>query len=241
MAARWAANRERVVVTEPGRASERGLTMIEALVMLAITAMVAALLYPMTARAMADAARGAAHGLNDAAAARGERVTRLLLRSAIAPQAAPGSAPVLSTIAGDPDAVAFDVALADAAGCARAGDDQTVTLLIANERDGGGALLCTVGRRETELWRWPQGQGQFAYSLDGVSWARQWRGRPASSRNGDVQTVLAPLVRFEVLAPGRNRQVWVERAGRTGPLEITDEQAEQAEPPTVRLVDRPDN
>lgn len=169
------------------RAAERGLSVVEALVMLTATALVAALVLPMTAKGVDDAFGLAGRGLDGEARAGGETRFRRLLQGAA------------GGLTGGPATLALAT---DAAACGPAAVSTPVVLrIIAAPR--GGRLLCEAGGRATELLAWPAGTGAFAYSPDAVSWSAAW---PAGA-------AAAPLVRFTVRDGRDVRVLWIERTG----------------------------
>jgi hypothetical protein len=178
----------------------------------------------------------AEQGIDAAAAGRAERAFRGLLQSAVQPPRQLGQAPLLSTLAGDPTAIAFTATPQETIACAPPGDDVEVTLLI-NDIESGGELVCAAGGREARLLAWPAGRGRFAFSRDGAEWVARWRAADSTGgRDGVIETVIAPLVTFEIVNGARTQLAWVERAGRTAPFRSVEEAPQQEATPEQEPV-----
>lgn len=175
------------------RRNERGFSLIEAIVIVTITALLALILLPLipgTARrnfAMAE------RGLAAAEATNAEREFRTLIRALSARSIAEASSPVLFS---DARTATLLPNVPAPASCAIAGAP-SVRLVIE-----AGRLECRgVGLSRT-LLRWPvEASAAFSYSADGVAWSPNW----------NTQEV-APFVRFE-LSGGGASLIWIERAG----------------------------
>lgn len=175
------------------RGGERGLTLFEALVMLAVTALVGALLLPMTSSALTRNRDRAESALSSATNARGEATYRALASAAVAEAGVAGDAGALTFIA-DPDQ---DVS------CAPLGARTFVTLTL-EPTQGETRLVCS-GAERAVLASW-QGAAAFAYSEDGVSWTQAWRG--AGALETPEPNAPAPYVRLET-----RDGAWIIRAG----------------------------
>jgi hypothetical protein len=188
------------------RANEHGLSIIEALVIVTVTAMLALLLLPMASRAGGRNFALAERGLDAADAARGEREFRALLHAA---EQQPGGTPSFS---GTAESATFYPALAAPVACAEAGASVGVRVRIVR-RGAGGRLLCQSARRELDLLTWAAGEARFSYSDDGIRWSNAWADARPAARGAAVQVRTAPLVKFELA--GVDGLAWVERAGWT--------------------------
>lgn len=174
------------------RDGERGLSIIEAIVIATITALLALLVLPLLPRAASGSLGVAERGINALEQARAERDFRTLVRSVMQREA---DGEPQTVVEGGPASVALLPNLAAPSGCARAGAP-VVRLTV-----DGNALFCSSDGRRRALLRWPAGGvGALAYSSDGVSWQSDWSGAEA-----------APYVRFELRQGRRTRIAWVER------------------------------
>lgn len=186
------------------RASERGLSLIEALVVVTITTMMALLLLPMLSRV---GVRNFAHvkqAIASADLANAEAEYRSLLASAVQdPQ---------QQFAGAHSSLTFLASASTAAACISAGAPQRVRLSVVN-LESGGALVCDgAGRRE--LLRWPQGSAHFSYNV-GSGWLTSWRELP---RNGAAPPGFTPpMVRFEL---DNGEGLWIAAAGWSEPSRV---------------------
>ncbi len=191
-----------------GRARERGLSIIEALVIVTVTAMLALLLLPLASRAAGRNFALAEGSLDAADAGNAETQFRALLHGA-AQQ--PHGAPSLH---GQPDSVTMFPALAAATACARAGASASVRLRIVQRGDGGW-LACESDGRRTEVMAWSVGEARFSYSDDGATWTNRWS-QPARPMGDTTMLVrAAPLVRFDFVGQDGRGVTWAERAGWT--------------------------
>ena len=196
------------------RAGERGLSLIEALVIVTVTALLALILLPLASGAAGRNFARADRAIAAAEAGAVEQAFRALLRSSVQDEIAPagGSATAFDFVAGPEEDV----------GCVRAGAPQSVRLAILSN-GSGGALYCEADGQRVVLLRWPQGQGRFSYSEDGAAWAGAWTD-PAAAQRGRggaaPATRRAPLVRFELDA---GELSWAERAGWSEPARVQAE------------------
>lgn len=174
------------------RGGERGLSIIEAIVITTITALLALLILPMLPRAASGSVRVAERGVDALDAMRAEREFRALIRSVVQ-RDVEGQAQVV--LSGDAAQVTMRANLPAVTACARAGAP-VVRLAVR-----GNTLFCESERRRIALLSWPRESiGAIAYSADGHSWAAGWSSAEA-----------APYVRFELRQRGRVRVSWVER------------------------------
>ncbi len=163
------------------RAGERGLSLIEALIIVTITAMLALLLLPLASRAAGRSFALADRALDVAGAANAEAQFRALA----------GANTVRDGIIGRPDAIVLSPSIATDVACARAGGPQRVRLSIET-----GRLVCEGESGRHVLTQWREGQARFSFSADGRAWTDQHRGAPG-------------YVRFELVRRGRSEIAWV--------------------------------
>lgn len=174
------------------RGGERGLSIIEAIVIATITALLALLILPLLPRASAGSLSVAERGVDAQDEARAEQAFRHLVRSVSQRDIDGQLHPIIE---GNESGLIMQVDLAEPVACAAPGAP-SVRLMI--ERSG---LVCASEGRNRRLLRWPaEGAGRLAYSADGVSWTTRW-----------TRTEVAPYVRLEQRQRGRLRAVWVER------------------------------
>lgn len=176
------------------RGGERGLSLFEALIMLAVTALVGALLLPMTSNAVARNGSRANAAIESAELTRGEAAFRALVGATAPESGIVGQARTLSFVA-DPE---------QSFGCAAFGLRTHVTLTIETDA-ARSRLVCASSQTDAALATW-DGSAAFAYSADGAAWTRTWRG-PGADDAADPNA-LAPFVRIETTAG-----VWLARAG----------------------------
>jgi hypothetical protein len=201
-----------------GRAPERGLSIIEALVIVTVTAMLALLLLPLASRAGARDFALAERSLDAADAAIAEDQFRALLRAATQQHG--------QSFAGRADSAIFFPALGAAVACASAGASAAVRLRIVRRGDGG-SLICESSNRQARLLSWEEGGARFSYSADGGSWTSTWAEAPPApgDRTGLVRA--APLVKLELTGADGRTLSWVERAGWTETLPDASEDVRQ--------------
>jgi len=173
------------------RGGEPGLSIIEAIVIATITALLALLILPLVPRS-AGSISVAQRGVDGLNAMRAEREFRTLVRSVS--QRELGGEPQ-TVLEGDAAHVTLRANLPAAIACARAGAP-AVRLAIRGE-----ALFCDSEQRRQSLLRWPRDSvGALSYSADGASWVSGWSNASA-----------APYVRFELRRTDRVTLSWVER------------------------------
>jgi len=181
-----------------GRGGERGLSIIEAIVITTITALLALLILPLLPRAASSSAQVAERGIDALDAMRAEREFRTLIR-AVSQRQVDGEPQAV--IDGGASVVVMQTGLPASVACARAGAP-AVRLAIQ-----GDTLVCDSEGRRRPLLRWQRGSvGVLSYSADGVSWADGWSGAHA-----------APYVRFQLRERQRVRLNWVERVTGSPP------------------------
>jgi prepilin-type N-terminal cleavage/methylation domain-containing protein len=209
------------------RAGERGLSLIEVLVVLAITSAMAAIMFSTTSTGVRENFEIATKGLDYADRATAEATFRRVLRGVVQPDAAPGGPPPVTTAAGTPAALVIATELDEAAACAPKGHYSVLMLRIVSSGQGG-RLLCEGGERTTEMLVWRSGRATFAYSRDASTWSDRWPAQPltfgqtrgSAASDVDARVVEAPLVRLLVEDRGHITTLWIERAGHTAPAAI---------------------
>lgn len=175
-----------------GRGGERGLSIMEAIVIATITALLALLILPLLPRASAGSLNVAERGVSSLEEMRAERDFRALVRAVSQREVEGLATPVVEGSAGG---VVLLPSLSASTACARAGAP-IVRLVV--ERT---ALACFSDGRRRVLLRWPADNvGALSYSADGAAWFTSWNGAEA-----------APYVRFELRRGERVRVAWVER------------------------------
>jgi hypothetical protein len=174
------------------RDGERGLSIMEAIVITTITALLALLIMPLLPRAAASSVDVAERGVDALDAMRGEEEFRALIR-AVAPFDIDGEPQTV--VDGQSTAAVLHPNLSEGVSCARAGSP-SVTLAVERQ-----ALTCIGEGRQRDLLRWRgDSVGTLAYSVDGVVWRTAWS-----------EPEQAPYVRFELRRNGRVQASWVER------------------------------
>lgn len=174
------------------------MTMLEALIVVTLTALIAALVYPLTTASARHAAQRSAALAASVEWAAGERAFRQIASSA-RPDAA---------LRGNPSQAAFAAIALQDGPCAPRGADASVSLRI--ERAGeAGALVCAGdGRAAHTLAQWPAGEAALSYARTSEP---VWRANsaPANEAGG--------LIRFVLTPPDAPRVVWVAALGRVAP------------------------
>lgn len=205
----------------PGQ-SQRGISLIEALVMLAVTSLVVAIALPVLGRGRAADFRLAGSNLSQSASDRGEETFRMLLRHAAPP---PGSIRRVSLSGGGAAAVEFMAFLEAPTVCTRELGWVRVRLWMDADANGG-VLRCASEGREDVLTRWNGVSRGFAFRVGDSDWradlvapspmGRSTHGLPGG--HADEGSVRAPvLVRFSAPAESGGETVWVEQAP-AGPM-----------------------
>jgi type II secretory pathway pseudopilin PulG len=197
-------------IREP-RAGERGLTLIEALIIVSITAMLALLLLPMVSSAAGRNFGRADQAIESARAAQAERDFRVLLNSLTIAHG--------QGLEGGALGLGFHAGPEFAAGCVTPGAPAAVRLTIVNAADGGGRLWCEAQGRQVEVLAWSEGQARFVYGGEGGAWAGAWS-EPARAVGAMAPTRSAPLVRFELSSAGGRNLAWIAQAGWTEPAPL---------------------
>ena len=174
------------------RVGERGLSLIEAIVVVTITALLALLILPLLPRAASGSGSVAERGIDALDQMRAEREFRSLIRS-VSPREIEGERQIL--IEGASGAVLLQPSLQTSMACARAGAP-VVRLVV--ERN---ALVCNSDGHTRILLRWPSDRsGSLSYSADGATWRADWR------------EAAPPYVRFELRRGAHIETNWAEHA-----------------------------
>ncbi len=185
------------------RSQERGLSLMEALVVVTLTTMMALLLLPMVSNVGARNFSRVKHAIAAADLVNAENEFRAVLASAVQdPQV---------RFAGAQTSLVFAASPAVAAACVEPGAPAIVRLSLI-ELESGGALVCE-GAARRELLRWPQGRARFSYNV-GAGWVASWSEPPLNDAPPPGHT--PPLVRFELGA----ENVWVAAAGWSEPTRL---------------------
>lgn len=176
------------------RDGERGLTIIEAIVVVTITALLALIIVPMLPRSSARTFSVAERSVDALDEMRAEREFRALVRS-VSFRMTPDQQSI-APVSGAGSSVLIYPNLQLPTACAQAGSP---AVQLAADRDG---LACISDGRRRQLLRWRTGGAAvFAYSGDGASWQSSWNAN-----------AVAPYVRVAFYQDGRLRSVWVEHA-----------------------------
>jgi prepilin-type N-terminal cleavage/methylation domain-containing protein len=139
------------------RRRERGFSLIEAIIVVAITALLATMLFSLTGRATSQSFEQAGRLVDAVEAANAEYELRLIFASSH------------RAVGGD---AAIDAAtsLASDNRCVDAGGERTVRVYL-----DGSSLVCESRGKRRTLLRWRRGEARFAYSASGA-WADAWAG-----------------------------------------------------------------
>lgn len=176
------------MANKPGRAGERGLSLIEAVVVVTITALLALILLPLASGAARRNAAIAGRAVDVAEAQVAEREFRILMGGVSGGEGA-------ARVTGGPSALTVSSALPRASLCAPAGTALVAVTVL------GGELRCASGDRRRVLLRWRGAeQARFTYSVDGQSWS----GSPPPG---------VSFVRFQLQSREGVSLLWIVRAG----------------------------
>lgn len=191
---------------------ERGLSVLEVLIMLAVGALATAMVLPVIGQGVRADFGLAQNGLSRAAQQRGEAAFRDLLGGALPMQAADD---VDTPLIGDASSMTMDVILDRPSACTLRPGLLRVVLRVENSASGG-VLRCLAPGRDAVLARWAAGRGAFAYGDP----ASGWKGQPGGA---------PPLyVRFQVVGGSAEAPEWIERAPLShAPLATADDGADR--------------
>jgi type II secretory pathway pseudopilin PulG len=154
-------------VSMRSRASERGISLIETLVMLAVTSLVASIVLPLVARQWHASTILAARSIDLVERAGAERAFRQIVRAALVSE--DGSA----FVRGDGSALQLQVVADQSTVCGAGPGVVRVTLQI-ERRAGMAKLICLTGAKRTELAEWRGADVGLSYSRDAVTWGAGW-------------------------------------------------------------------
>lgn len=196
------------------RADELGLSLIEALVIVTVTAMLALMLLPLVSSAAGRNFARIERTLDTAGAAQAEREFRALLGAAVQVEAA--------ALQGGAMRLSFPVSPERATACVGPGAAVQISLTI-NQSEEGGSLICEAPGRRREMLNWRDGNARFSYGGDGSAWSENWA-EPAS-RGAAAITRHAPMVRFQLDRRAGRGVSWAEHAGWTEPTRLDPEAA----------------
>lgn len=189
------------------RSQERGLSLMEALVVVTLTTMISLLLLPMVSTVGERNFSRVKHAIAAADLVNSETEFRALLASAVQDREV--------RFSGEQTSLAFAASPATAAACVAPGAPAAVRLSIVSV-ESGGALVCE-GAVRRELLRWPSGIGRFSYNV-GSGWMASWRDLPLNDAAPPGYT--PPLVRFEI---GDGEEAWIAAAGWSEPTRLEAE------------------
>lgn len=175
------------------RDGERGLSLLEAIIIATVTALLALILLPLLPRTSAGALQLAERGVETLDTVRAEREFRSLIRALSVRGTL--EAPI-AVLEGDAASALLRPNLQAPIACASAGAP-TVRLTITPN-----ALVCVSDRGQRSVLRWRgAGNASLAYSSDGATWRTSW-----------AESASAPFVRFELRQNGRVIASWIEHA-----------------------------
>lgn len=201
--------------TDAARRAQAGISLIEALVIVVVTAMIALLLLPLASQSAHRNFTLSARAIDAADASNAEGEFRAIMLGAEQVGAPGGGARVLE---GAEDAVSVFPTLAAGAACAQAGAHVWLRLRIVRRDNTGGALVCEAREGGRDMLAWRRGTGAFSFSSDGATWSRGWRdarGAQAPRDGAIAPSRRAPLVKFTLAQPDEPDIVWIERVGWT--------------------------
>lgn len=194
------------------RGGEQGLSLLEALICLAVISLMAAVLLPLSGVSSIKMLKRAEQNVLRVDEFSAEEKLRIIFRHAdVSPKAE--RAPI--DAAGNARVISFEVLAPGATECGAKGRAR-ITLRITTDGDAG-ILQCQVGAHTTTLMKWREGEARFAYSLDGARWTANLQDvlrRAVSPGSIDVTPFFrAPLVALVREPQSRSGGVIVERIG----------------------------
>lgn len=211
------------------RFGERGMSIIEALIVTAIAGLLIVLLLPLIPSSMRRDTAAARDVLTMQAAVRGERAFRGVLQGVVPQQAADMER--ITVLNGDPRGLEGMAFGQQDVGCLDPGEFGRVRMEIVRQ-GRGGSLMCRGPAHTYVMLAWAEGAADLSYSEDGVSWTRRWPLIRPTRGEEDSESV---LVRFRVRANNRSIAEWIERAGWTEPpaqTQVAEAPADAAAPAT---------
>lgn len=175
---------------------ERGLSVLEVLIMLAVGALATATVLPVLGQGVRADFGLAQDGLSRSAQLRGESAFRDLLRASVSTQSPNGEDTPLSA---DASSMTLDAYLDRPSICTLRPGLQRIALRVENGV-AGGVLRCVSPDRDAVLARWGAGRGAFAY------------GDPASGWKTAPGGAASAFVRFDVAGGSTDAPAWLEPA-----------------------------
>lgn len=169
------------------RGRESGFTLFEALVVVAITAVVTTMLFSLVGRSTSRTWFQAEDAVGFAEAANAEAELRAIFAAREA-------------FGGDPSGLTIATSLAQSTGCVEAGGLRHVRISVRDR-----SLECESGRRRGMLLSWRRGEGRLSYSADGRIWRDAW------SVDGPV------IVRFQLRDGAETVLEWALRSSARAP------------------------
>jgi hypothetical protein len=183
------------VATGADRRAEAGVSLIEALLMLAVLAIVSALALDFAQGNAARALQGASRSVDRAASVLAEDRFRAIVSNAV------GSDAVVRADAG---ALVMSSVVAAPGPCSAWPAKARLSLELL--RDGPEIRLVCRGARGVEtLTRWNASDARFSYSADGFAWRENWQAGEAP-----------PFARLDV-RDQRSLALWIARPGDLAP------------------------
>jgi type II secretory pathway pseudopilin PulG len=205
-----------------GLSHQRGISLIEALIMLAVTSLAIATVLPLLGRGIAGDLRLANASLSASEFDQGEETFRTLLRGA-APS--PTGAGTDLWISGDRTAVAFHTFVVAPTLCTGQGGWAQVRLWVEPSEEGG-ALRCQSANRQAVLARWAGAASGFSFRSNGSDWVddlpapalmRRVAAMKRSDREPESEAEASIFIRFSVQSAQGGELVWIAHAQRTRP------------------------
>jgi prepilin-type N-terminal cleavage/methylation domain-containing protein len=189
-----------------------GFTLVETLIALAISALVVALVLPMTTAGARRNVRLAERETFLAEQARAEAAFGAVLNEALLPAKGAAAQGSRQQLAVQVEGRSFP----PCGSSARRGPAR----FFVQKLGEGGRLICELGGRPMELLRWQAGTGGFDYSTDGQQWQSAWPPAGRKIRAPMIDMRLSPsevpppvLVRFTIRRGDRPVVAWVASAG----------------------------
>lgn len=177
------------------RSPRAGFSLIEALVVLAISGMALAIIFSIGVKAGDSGFALGRRAMSSADLDVAMEDTRSLIRSIDVRPARTFTPGVDRPFAGGPEKFEGDVVMERATGCGPAGWAGRLTLAV-EPAGNGRALICRAGSRETVLVRTPDPKAALSYSNDGRVWVASLTNQPGEGAGFRALTALTLYVRF---------------------------------------------
>jgi prepilin-type N-terminal cleavage/methylation domain-containing protein len=161
------------------RRQERGFSLIEAVIVIAITALIAAILFSLTGRSTARSFDQTNRVIDLVEAANAESELRTMFASG-------------HRAAGAPQAVTIAVSVARTNRCVEAGGERSVRLIVREH-----ALICESANRRHTLLRWRRGEAGLRYSSGG-GWSNAWSGEGPAQISFSISEEGGPVVAWSL-------------------------------------------